>query len=158
PFDTWKWGLLDWDGVINPLGALIKCCTAYTTVSEGYLNELMIQANGLERLVEMERAKGVGIVNGIDPSVWDPEHEPMLEHRYGAGDVQYGKERNKVSLCERFGLDTAKPLLAYIGRFAGEKGADILPQIIENIMGGGDVGLNMMILGSGDTQMEEEIT
>jgi starch synthase len=34
-FDTWKWGLLDWDGVINPLATAIKCCDAYTAVSEG---------------------------------------------------------------------------------------------------------------------------
>src|SRR5690606_5873515 len=118
PFDTWKWGLLDWDRVINPLAALIKCCTVFTTVSSGYLGELMTQANGLEQLFTMERAKGVGIVNGIDPSVWNPEKDTMILHHYGISNVQSGKRKNKEALCEAFGLDARKPLLAYIGRFA----------------------------------------
>ncbi|MFC7522543.1 glycogen synthase [Parapedobacter sp. GCM10030251] len=157
PFDTWKWGLLDWDGVINPLAALIKCCTVFTTVSTGYLDELMVQANGLERLFAMERAKGVGIVNGIDTTVWDPAQDGMLLHHYQSSNVQTGKRRNKASLCDAYGLDPEKPLLAYIGRFAGEKGADLLPEIIENLLGDEAVDLTMMVLGSGDAQIQDNI-
>src|SRR5690606_33646023 len=111
-FDTWKWGLLDWDGVINPLGALIKCCTVFTTVSTGYLEELMTQANGLEGLFVMERAKGIGIVNGIDPVIWDPSKDVMLMSHYEVATVQSGKRKNKELLCKTFGLDPTKPLLA----------------------------------------------
>lgn len=157
PFDTWKWGLLDWDKTINPLAALIKCCTAFTTVSEGYLGELMAQANGLEHLFAMERAKGVGIVNGIDTVVWDPASDAMIPHHYPPSRVQAGKNKNKVALCHRYGLDPAKPLVAYIGRFAGEKGADLLPEIIERLLGREDAGLCIMVLGSGDPQVQAEI-
>lgn len=157
-FDTWKWGLLDWDRMINPLGALIKCSTVFTTVSEGYLGELMEQANGLERLFALERAKGVGIVNGIDTTVWDPDRDAMLEHHYRVTNVQTGKQKNKQSLCDDFGLDASKPLLAYIGRFASEKGADLLPGIIENILGRDGVELNVMVLGSGDPHVQSTIT
>ncbi|WP_435525290.1 glycogen/starch synthase [Chryseobacterium indoltheticum] len=41
-FDHYKWGLLDWNGLINPLASMIKCCSAFTTVSEGYLEELFV--------------------------------------------------------------------------------------------------------------------
>ncbi|MFC3196600.1 glycogen synthase [Parapedobacter deserti] len=157
PFDTWKWGLLDWDKVINPLAALIKCCTVFTTVSKGYLGELMEQANGLERLFAMERAKGIGIVNGIDTAVWDPSSDPMLNQHYRISNVQSGKRKNKALLCEAYGLDPSKPLLAYIGRFAGEKGADLLPEIIENISTSNGVDLNIMILGSGDPQVQSAV-
>jgi len=157
PFDTWKWGLLDWDRVINPLAALIKCCTVFTTVSSGYLGELMTQANGLEQLFTMERAKGVGIVNGIDPSVWNPEKDTMILHHYGISNVQSGKRKNKEALCEAFGLDARKPLLAYIGRFASEKGADLLPGIIDRLLDNSEHQLTMVVLGSGDTQIQEEI-
>ncbi|SEL32682.1 glycogen synthase [Parapedobacter koreensis] len=153
-FDTWRWGLLDWDGIINPLAALIKCCTVFTTVSEGYLQELMEQANGLERLFAMERAKSVGIVNGIDTTIWNPGEDTMLHRNYHITDVQSGKRANKVFLCDAYGLDAEKPLLAYIGRFAGEKGADLLPEIIENILGDERVELNIMVLGSGDPQVQ----
>lgn len=157
PFDTWKWGLLDWDRVINPLAALIKCCTAFTTVSEGYLHELMEHANGLERLFATEREKGTGIVNGIDTAVWDPEHDAMLNEHYKVSSVQSGKLKNKAFLCTAYGLDPGKPLLAYIGRFAGEKGADLLPEIVENILSNDGVELNIMILGSGDPQVQSTI-
>jgi len=157
PFDTWKWGLLDWARVINPLGALIKCCTVFTTVSSGYLDELMTQANGLESLFAMERAKGVGIVNGIDTVVWDPAQDAMLPYHYRISTVQSGKRRNKEFLCDAYGLDPEKPLLAYIGRFAGEKGADLLPEIIENLLGDKAVDINIMVLGSGDAQIQANI-
>ena len=156
-FDTWKWGLLDWDKTINPLAALIKCCTVFTTVSNGYLQELMIQANGLEHLFNMERAKSAGIVNGIDTTVWNPEHDAMLSQNYDISNVQSGKMKNKALLCQAYGLDSSKPLFAYIGRFAGEKGADLLPEIIENILADDDVELSVVILGSGDLQVQSTI-
>ena len=156
-FDTWKWGLLDWDGVINPLGALIKCCTVFTTVSTGYLEELMTQANGLEGLFAMERAKGIGIVNGIDPVIWDPSKDVMLMSHYEVATVQSGKRKNKELLCKTFGLDPTKPLLAYIGRFAGEKGADLLPGVIESLLDDDTTELSMLILGSGDPQVQSNI-
>ena len=49
-FDTGKIGLLDWDGVINPLAAAIKCAWRVTTVSPSYMEELKTSANGLENL------------------------------------------------------------------------------------------------------------
>lgn len=156
-FDTWKWGLLDWDGVVNPLAALIKCCTVLTTVSEGYLQELAGQANGLERLFAMERGKSVGIVNGIDTEVWNPENDTALVQNFRTTTVQSGKSKNKEALCEEFGLDPSKPLLAYIGRFAAEKGADLLPGVIEHVLGNLQNELNIVVLGSGDTQVQSSI-
>lgn len=153
-FDTWKWGLLDWDRMINPLAALIKCCWVYTTVSEGYLRELTEQSNGLERLFEMEGEKGVGIINGIDAELWNAATDPMLHRNYGIADVQSGKEANKSILCQAYGLDASLPLISYIGRFAGEKGADLLPPLIEQVLSTDDAPA-MVVLGSGDPAVEE---
>lgn len=154
-FDTWKWGLLDWDRMINPLAALIKCAWAYTTVSEGYLRQLTEQSNGLEQLFELERPKGVGIVNGIDTELWDPAADPMLQRNYDSADVQSGKKANKAGLCKTFGLDESLPLIVYIGRFAGEKGADLLPGIIDSVLA--DNALTMVVLGSGDPAVETAV-
>ena len=156
-FDTWKWGLLDWDGMINPLAALIKCCWVYTAVSEGYLRQLAEQSNGLEQLFKLEQQKGVGIVNGIDATLWDPSADLMLYRNYGTADAQSGKKANKESLCRTFGLDASLPLLAYIGRFVGEKGADLLPPLIDQVLVDTDNGLSVVVLGSGDPAVETAI-
>lgn len=156
-FDTWKWGLLDWDGLINPLATAIKCCDAYTTVSEGYLEELYEEANGLQALFYDERGKSHGIVNGIDPAYWDPINDQLIIENYGIAQVDEGKLANKKILCTQYGLDPALPLLSFIGRFASEKGADILAPIIENLLGSDDVQLSVFILGSGDANIQNSI-
>ena len=158
PFDTWKWGLLDWDRCINPLATLIKCCHAFTAVSVGYLQELFREANGLEHLFAVEREKGLGIVNGIDTVVWDPAADPLLLARYEAATAGTGKNHNKKHLYQQFGLsDTKRPLLAFIGRFALEKGADLLPAVVEQLCHRFPDQLNILILGSGDSDVQQAI-
>lgn len=156
-FDTWKWGLLDWDGLINPLAAAIKCCDAFTTVSVGYLQELYEQANGLESLFSSEAAKGYGIVNGIDDVYWNPTADKLIPFHYDIESSKSGKSKNKKAFCEKYGLDETLPLLTYIGRFATEKGADLLPRIIVDIFSNPDNKISIFILGSGDMQVQTDI-
>ena len=153
-FDTWKWGLLDWDGLINPLAAAIKCCDAFTTVSAGYLQELHMEANGLEGLFRSESAKGYGIINGIDTLYWNPELDQLISEKYVAANVAEGKLINKISFCKKMGLPTDLPLLAFIGRFALEKGADLLPQIITQVLSNPENKISIFILGSGDAGIQ----
>lgn len=156
-FDTWKWGLLDWDGLINPLATAIKCCDAYTTVSGGYLLELYEQANGLESLFRAESAKGYGIVNGIDDAYWNPSEDKLIPFNYDVDSSKKGKSENKQLFCEQNGLDVTVPLLTYIGRFAAEKGADLLPEIIVNILSNPDHKISIFILGSGNEQIQIDL-
>jgi len=156
-FDTWKWGLLDWNGLINPLAALIKCCWAYTTVSEGYLQELYQEANGLESLFLAEKEKSYGIVNGIDTDVWDTKIDSMLTANFGITTIAKGKQLNKVALCSTYHLDENLPLIAFIGRFALEKGADILPSTLIKALTEFKGQLNFLILGSGDKKLEQAL-
>ncbi len=81
-FDLKKMGFIDWDGVINPLATAIKCSWRVTTVSPGYLEELKSNANGLEELVNQESEKFLGILNGIDTKVWNPETDQHLIRNY----------------------------------------------------------------------------
>ena len=156
-FDSWKWGLLDWDGVINPLAALIKCCDAYTTVSEGYLQELYVEANGLQQLFYDERQKSVGIVNGIDWEIWDPAKDYTLLENYEAKRAFDGKLRNKEALAKHYKIDPALPLLVFIGRFATEKGADLLPEIIFDLTKKYCGKLSIFILGAGDPAIQSRV-
>lgn len=156
-FDTWKWGLLDWDGLINPLAAAIKCCDAFTTVSEGYLLELYEQANGLDRLFVSESDKGFGIVNGIDDAYWNPAEDKLIPFQYDSSSSKKGKEKNKQAFCEKYGLDAKQFLLTYIGRFASEKGADLLPEIIIQVFSNPENKIGIFILGSGNEQIQARV-
>lgn len=153
-FDLWKSGQLDWKGSINPLAAAIKCAWRVTTVSPSYLDEISYKANGLEDLFAQERSKCVGILNGIDNEVWDPQNDPMLDKNYNIRTVDAGKKANKKALCDVFNLDPEKPLFTFIGRLVGEKGADLLPEIFYNALIQSNGELNILLLGSGDPQVE----
>ncbi|RRN77368.1 glycogen synthase, partial [Pseudoxanthomonas sp. SGD-10] len=150
-------GMLDWSGTINKLAASVKCCWAYTTVSPGYLEELRHNSNGLEFLFEIEKGKGIGILNGIDPDIWNPETDAMIVANYKTNTVNRGKQTNKAFICKQFNLDKNKPLFAFIGRLVHEKGVDKLLEAVKEILVGENPDVNFLILGSGEKHLEEEL-
>ena len=156
-FDGWKWGLLDWNKRINPMAAMIKSCNAFNAVSVGYLEELFYSFQGLEPLMNQERQKAFGIINGIDTEVWNPETDEMLKFNYNKDYAEEGKWENKKMICEQYGLNPNLPLFGFIGRFAGEKGADLLPGIIEKSIRETNGSLNIMVLGSGNQALENTL-
>ncbi|MBD3904000.1 glycogen synthase [Chryseobacterium sp. Ch-15] len=156
-FDHHKWGLLDWNGFINPLASMIKCCSAFTTVSEGYLEELFVSFRGLESLVREEFSKAYGIINGIDTDVWNPQTDPMIDFNFDSKNAVKIKKKNKVKLCKEYGLNPELPLFAFIGRFATEKGADLLPDLIWRSIKQSFGGLNIIVLGSGNAYIEQQL-
>lgn len=157
PWDMWNWGKLDWNNTINPLASGIKCASIVTTVSPNYLQELKYMSNGLEPLFEFEKGKCIGILNGIDSKVWDPQTDRYLSHHYGVEDAEAGKAKNKMELCDRFNLDFQKPLISFIGRLVGEKGADVLPSVIGDAFWHIGRRMNFLILGSGNHHTEREL-
>ncbi len=150
-------GLLDWNGFINPLAAMLKCCTAFNAVSGGYLQELFHNFKGLESLVQQEHQKAFGIINGIDTEVWDPKTDDYLNFNYSIEDAGVGKWKNKEAICAEYHLNPNLPLFAFIGRFAGEKGADLLPEIVQKSIHQTQGKINIIILGSGDPKIEYEL-
>lgn len=157
-YDSWKWGDLDWNNSINPLASGIKCAWKVTTVSWSYLNELKYNSNGLEALFEYEKGKCIGILNGIDNDVWNPETDSYLKFHYNVKSVDKGKEKNKQALCKQFGLNESVPLVVFIGRLVGEKAADILPESIKVILHGMKETVAFLIVGSGDTAIEWQLS
>ncbi|MFT3794254.1 glycogen synthase [Flavobacterium sp.] len=156
-FDRSRTGFLEWNGIINPLASAIKCAWKITTVSPSYLDEISENANGLENLLRYERPKSIGILNGIDTIVWNPKTDPMLDHHYDLKNFKAGKAKSKKFLCEQFDLNPDKPLFTFIGRLVGEKGADLLPQICSVALNYNPGEINILILGSGDTGVENAL-
>ena len=153
-YDPFKWGLLEWNKTINSLASAVKCSWKVTTVSPSYLEELRHSANGLEDLMEYEKGKCVGILNGIDSEVWDPSTDPLISKNYDSHSVKEGKRKNKKELCEQFGLDEEKPLFTFIGRLVGEKAADVLPDAIRSSIYMHHGNASFLILGSGEPDVE----
>ena len=157
-WDMWKWGMLDWNNTINPLASAIKCADKVTTVSPTYLEELKFMSNGLEALLEYEKGKCIGILNGIDEKVWNPETDDYLTHKYSVKETEAGKAKNKMQLCDQFGLDFDKPLIGFIGRLVGEKGADLLPRVIGDAFYHIGRRMNFLVLGSGEPGVEAALS
>lgn len=155
-FDKEKVGLLDWDNCINPLASGIKCAWQVTAVSNSYMQELQEKANGLENLLKHEQQKCIGVLNGIDTKTWDPETDPMIIKNYNNSNVVEGRRENKKWICNHFNLDINKPLFGFIGRLVGEKGADLLPDIIKESLTNNEA-INILILGSGNLETEERL-
>jgi starch synthase len=152
-FDGRMSGLLDLDGAVNPLAAAIKCCWRLTTVSPTYMNELQLNAGYLAPLLQHEYAKSQGILNGIDIQVWNPKTDRYLAHNLKRSLKNY-KAKNKTALKESFRIKDDLPLITFIGRLAGEKGANLLAPMIAQFLENGDRA-SFIILGTGDPRLHQ---
>jgi starch synthase len=154
-FDLKNIGLLDWNHIINPLAAGIKCAWRVTTVSPSYLEELKIKANGLESLLRHESAKCIGILNGIDTNVWNPETDTFIRKNYTQRTIVSGKKANKKWLCKEFNIDAEKPLLVFIGRLVEEKGAHLFSETFDIALR--NLPISILLLGSGNKSIEHNL-
>ncbi len=159
-FPLEKNGLLDWSNNINPLASAVKNAWAVTTVSPGYLKELHQFSSGLEWLFRNEKNKSFGILNGIDHDVWNPHTDNYLSSHLpdkvdlSSADVEIFKQNQKKNLVSQLGLNQNIPWVTFIGRLVREKGADILPNLISNLLEKG-TGIGFIILGSGELYLHE---
>ncbi len=148
---------LEWAGQINPLASAVKCAWRVTTVSASYLQEMQNKANGLESLLLAEKNKSIGILNGIDAELWNPESDAMISHNYNLKSSQSGKGKNKKKLCKEFEIDETLPLFCFIGRLVYEKGADLLPELLRRLLSQTDKKACVFVLGSGDEDLEHRL-
>jgi starch synthase len=124
-----------------------------TTVSPTFAEEARTPALGMG-LDDVLRAKGdrfVGILNGLDTALWDPERDPVIAAPYRRGDLA-GKARCREDLLQRIGFDPADPgpVLASISRLDPQKGIDILAQAAPELL---RLGARLVVQGSGDRRL-----
>jgi starch synthase len=132
---------------VNFMKAGIAYADAITTVSPTYAKEILTPqfGCGLEGLLELHRGKLHGILNGIDAEHFSPATDQALVECYGRAK---GKKASKSDILKHFGLKgTAKPLFVFIGRFAHQKGMDLL---IETLPKMAELECNIALLGEGD--------
>ncbi|MFT5801978.1 MAG: starch synthase, partial [Nonlabens sp.] len=63
------------------------------------------------------------------------------------------KKKNKEALREYFHIEGDLPIITFIGRLVGEKGADLLPELISRFLQSGGRA-TFLLLGTGEPKLE----
>ncbi len=140
------------DGV-NYLKSAIQLSDAITTVSPNYAKEILTPeyGEGLDKILRKYRHKVVGILNGIDYDVWNPETDPFIFRNYDPRNLEK-KWENKEKLCKYLNCDLSKPLFGFIARLVEQKGVDILIKALSSFD-----DANFIILGTGREKYERAL-
>ncbi len=158
------WELLTESGLlhhneINVLKSGVVNADMVTTVSPEYAREIQTPRRGflLDRELEARGDTLVGILNGVDYTVWNPERDPFLDVKYTAETIAL-KSRLKTQLQHQLDLPerTDIPLIGMVSRLTDQKGWDemvapgfgALTELMETN------SMQFAILGSGDERYE----
>jgi starch synthase len=154
PADAFSIDGVEYYGAIGYLKAGVQFADRITTVSPTYAAEICTPAHGMgmDGLLRARSDVLSGILNGIDITVWDPAHDPLLVATFDADRIGE-RAANRAALQQRFGLrsDTATPLFGVISRLSPQKGIDLLLAALPALLGGGG---QLVVLGSGDAPLE----
>lgn len=143
-------------GSLNMLKGGLYHATKITTVSPNYATEIKSSpgGSGLEELLRFRAADMVGILNGIDTTVWNPTSDPLLPSAYNSNSLE-AKTASCALLRERMQLlpDPAVPVFGVVSRLYDQKGLDLLVGAADDLLAHN--GGQLVILGSGDRNLEE---
>ena len=127
------------------------------TVSPGYAREALTAAGGfgLDVVLRAKDDRFVGILNGLDTTVWDPATDADLAATYSADDLR-GKAACRADLLGRLGFDPADEgaVLGMIGRLDPQKGFDLLASAATRLL---DDGARLVVQGSGDPHIADAL-
>ncbi len=146
--------IVDYNGAINLMKGAIVCADTVSTVSPTYALEILSPrfSNGLHYVLEQNRGKLRGILNGIDTDYYNPETDTEIFANYSSKDIS-GKAENKRELQKLVGLEENEnvPVIAIISRLTGHKGIDIVMLAAEELL---NEKIQLVVLGQGDYTYE----
>ncbi|MDX9691417.1 MAG: glycogen/starch synthase [Acholeplasmataceae bacterium] len=142
---------------VNFLKAGIERATKLNTVSPTYRNEVMTPEYGfsLDGALGKRHHDFVGILNGIDDDVFNPQTDHLIHFPYSIRNFVSGKQKNKEDLLRHFNLslDMSAPLIAYVGRLATQKGINLMTNILEEVIEYSNA--RFVLMGSGNDSYED---
>ena len=148
---------LEFYGQINCLKGGLVYSDVLSTVTPTYATEIQSPEAGcgLEGVLVERREDLLGILNGIDPTEWDPKTDPHLPAHYTTQELA-GKAVCKLALQRQQHIPEHHVLLiGMIQRLAEQKGIDIFIQAVPELL---RLPLQIVILGTGDPIYHEQLT
>src|SRR5688572_27689843 len=161
--DLWKLGFtsdiarngFSFNGFGSAMKAGLEASDTLSTVSRRYAQEIQTAENGygLEWLTRQRASHLIGITNGVDYEVWNPETDNEIPAHFNIEDLN-GKRECKRALLETFSLpvNLDRPILANITRLTAQKGIDLMMQIAGDVL---ETGAYIISLGSGEKRYED---
>ncbi|KAK8468909.1 hypothetical protein PHAVU_006G149680 [Phaseolus vulgaris] len=123
------------------IGKAMQYADKATTVSPTYSRE--IAGNPV---IAPHLHKFHGIINGIDPDIWDPYNDKFIPVSYSSENVVEGKKAAKEALQQKLGLKRADlPLVGIITRLTHQKGIHLIKHAIWRTL---ERGGQVVLLGS----------
>ncbi len=157
PYDFWSLHAMEFHGKFSFLKGGLVFADRLTTVSPTYAREICTAqfGYGLEGLLQHRRDVLYGILNGVDYSAWDPQHDKLIPWNYSSSTL-CDKVLNKAPLLDRFGLEEQPntPVIAMVSRLVEQKGIDLVLAILDQLM---DQPLQLVILGTGTKPFEDAL-
>ena len=156
PMELYHMDVMEWYGRANILKAGLVFTDIASTVSPSHAFELRTESGGfgLHHTFLGLQDRLVGVLNGIDLGIWNPETDPNIPARYSLQDLS-GKVVCKAALQRDYGLpvEPKRLLIGMVARMVTQKGMDL-------ILGGRairEADAQFVFLGSGEPRYEEAL-
>jgi len=155
PWSLFTSSVLEFYDQVSFLKGALGLADAVTTVSPTYAKEILTPERGevLDGFLRHDVKKLVGIVNGIDTDVWNPATDTALPAHFSREAIA-GKAVCRTALAAeaRLPLRDDEPLIGMIARLTGQKGPDLVADIVPELA---HLGARLVVLGAGEPQLED---
>jgi starch synthase len=157
PMDLYRTDCMEWYGWANILKGGLVTTDMATTVSANHAFELRTEAGGfgLHHTFISLGDRLVGILNGIDYRIWNPQTDPAIPANYSADDLA-GKAVCKATLQREYGLpaDPDRLLIGMVARMVAQKGLELI--LDGRVMD--EAEAQFIFLGEGEPRFIEGLT
>ena len=147
--------IFSFNGYGSAMKAGLEVSDTLSTVSRRYAFEIQTAENGygLDWLTRQRANSLIGITNGVDYEVWDPETDPELPAHFSIDHLN-GKGECKRALLDQFHLpiELDRPIFASVTRLTAQKGVELIRQGAGDILASGGF---YIALGSGERDAEQ---
>src|SRR5687767_15138325 len=150
----WARNAFSFNGYASAMKAGLEVSDTLSTVSRRYAQEIQTAENGygLDWLTRLRSGRLIGITNGVDYEVWNPETDPELPAHFSINDMA-NKRECKRALLEQFHLpiELDRPIFASVTRLTAQQGVELIRQGAGDILAAGGF---FIALGSGESDSE----